>query len=80
MGPSLLQRSFARKALKGFHISEEKPIKTPFAPHFQLSSEDCPKREDEKNFMARVPQASCIETLMFAMVCTRLDVAHMMGF
>ena len=29
--------------------------------------------------MSKVPYASAIDSLMYAMVCTRLDIAHVVG-
>uniref|UniRef100_A0A3Q7HPF2 Reverse transcriptase Ty1/copia-type domain-containing protein n=1 Tax=Solanum lycopersicum TaxID=4081 RepID=A0A3Q7HPF2_SOLLC len=34
------------------------------------------KSEEEKEYMSRVPYASAVGSLMYAMVCTRPDLAH----
>ena len=34
---------------------------------------------EEEDKMSKVPYASAIESLMYAMVCTRLDIAHAVG-
>eukprot|EP00253_Pinus_taeda_P003251 PITA_03251 len=44
----------------------------------KLSAELCPKTKEEEEDMSRVPYASAISSLMYAMVCTRLDIAHAM--
>ena len=37
------------------------------------------KKDEEKDFMAKVPYASAIGSLMYVMVCTRLEIAHAVG-
>jgi hypothetical protein len=39
----------------------------------------CPKTHEEIEYMARVPYSSTINSLMYAMVFTRPDIAHAMG-
>lgn len=39
----------------------------------------CPKSSSEMEDMTRVPYASAVGNLMYAMVCTRLDIAQAMG-
>ncbi|KAL6333028.1 hypothetical protein AAG906_020048 [Vitis piasezkii] len=41
-----------------------------------LSTNQCPKIDDEMKDMSKVPYASVVGCLMYAMVCTRLDLAH----
>ncbi len=60
-------------------MRDAKPVRTPLASHFRLSKEQCPETNEEKDFMARVPYASTIGSLMYAMVCTRLDISHAVG-
>jgi ATP-binding cassette subfamily B (MDR/TAP) protein 1 len=60
-------------------MRDAKPVRTPLASHFRLSKEQCPKTDEEKDFMARVPYASTIGSLMYAMVCTRPDISHAVG-
>ncbi|KAL0460526.1 UNVERIFIED_CONTAM: Retrovirus-related Pol polyprotein from transposon TNT 1-94 [Sesamum latifolium] len=57
-------------------MSKTKPVSTPLANHFKLSSEQCPKIDREIEDMAKVPYASAVGCLMYAMVCTRPDLAH----
>ena len=47
--------------------------------HFKLSKEACPKTEEEMVHMSKVPYASVVGSLMYAMVYTRPDVAHAVG-
>ena len=39
----------------------------------------CPSNEAERNEMSRVPYASAVGSLMFAMICTRSDIAQAVG-
>ena len=47
--------------------------------HFKLSKEQSPKTEEERDHMSKVPYALAIGSLMYAMVCTRPDIAHVVG-
>ena len=49
---------------------------TPLENHFKLSKEQSPKTAEERDHMALVPYASAVGSLMYAMVCTRPDIAH----
>nr|GEZ25346.1 retrovirus-related Pol polyprotein from transposon TNT 1-94 [Tanacetum cinerariifolium] len=64
------------KVLEKFIMSSCKPVPTPLAPHFKLSSHECPKSKEDKEDMSRVPYSSAVGSLMYTMVCTRLDLAH----
>ncbi|KAH9698451.1 hypothetical protein KPL71_024012 [Citrus sinensis] len=44
-----------------------------------LSSSMCPSNEAERKGMSQVPYASAVGSLMFAMICTRLDIAQAVG-
>ena len=60
-------------------MNEAKPVSTPLGSHFKLSKEQLPKREEEMDYMSKVPYASTIGSLMYAMVCTRPDIVHAVG-
>ena len=60
-------------------MQNEKPVSTPLASHFKLTKEMCPKTQEEIEYMSRVPYSSTVCSLMYAMVCTRPDIAHAMG-
>ena len=44
-----------------------------------LTVEKCPKTQEEIEGMAHVPYARVFGILMYAMVCTRPDIAHAVG-
>ena len=39
----------------------------------------CPKTQEEIDYMSKVPYSSAVGSLIYAMVCTRLDISHAMG-
>ena len=57
-------------------MQDEKPVSTPLASHFKLTKEVCPKAQEEIDYMSKVPYSSTVGSLMYAMVCTRPDIAH----
>lgn len=56
-----------------------KSIYTSLLFNFKLSSNMCPSNEVERNEMSQVLYASAMESLMFAMICTRPDTAQTVG-
>ena len=60
-------------------MNEAKSASTPLGSHFKLSKEQSPKTEEERDHMSKVPYASAIGSLMYAMVCTRPDITHAVG-
>jgi hypothetical protein len=65
--------------LKRFRMQNAKPVSTPLASHFKLTKEMCPKTQEEIEYMSRVPYSSAVGNLMYAMVCTRPNIAHVVG-
>jgi ATP-binding cassette subfamily B (MDR/TAP) protein 1 len=76
---TLSQEDYIKKVLDRFRMHDAKPVGTPLAGHFKLSKEQCPQTQQEANYMSKVPYASAIGSLMYAMVCTRPDIAHVVG-
>ena len=60
-------------------MQDSKPVNVPIHVGVKLSVESCPKTKEEEEHMSRVPYASVVGSLMYAMVCTRLDLAHAVG-
>ena len=56
-----------------------KVVSTPLPGHLKLTKEMCPKTQEEEEKMSKVPYASSVGSLMYSMVCTRLDIAHAVG-
>ena len=76
---ALSQETYIKMILKRFRMHNYKPIDTPIEKGHTLSLEDCPKSEKEKREMARVPYASAVGSLMYAMLRTRLDICFAVG-
>ena len=60
-------------------MSKTKAVYSPLVGHLKLSSKQCPTSEKDMKEMSKVPYASAVGSLMYAMVCTRLDIAHHVG-
>ena len=54
-------------------------MKVPIPVGVRLFVEQCPKTQEEEEDMSRVPYASVVGSLMYAMVYTRLGIAHVVG-
>ena len=46
------------------------------AVHFKLGPSTIPTTNKERKYMSKVPYSSVVGSLMYAMVCTRPDLAH----
>ena len=75
----LSQDNYIKKVLERFNMAKAKPVNCPLTGHFKLSSSQCPTSDEEKNEMQKIPYASAVGSLMYAMVCTRSDIAHAVG-
>jgi hypothetical protein len=76
---TLPQGEYTEKVLERFRMQNTKQDSTPLAIHLKLTKEMCPKTQEEIEYMSRVPYSSTIGSLMYAMVCTRPDIAHAVG-
>ncbi|KAL4271938.1 hypothetical protein GQ457_13G028490 [Hibiscus cannabinus] len=75
----LSQKNYLKKILSRFNMQDCKPISTPLPINFKVSSSMSPSSEEERMEMSRVPYASAVGSLMFAMICTRPDIAQAVG-
>eukprot|EP00253_Pinus_taeda_P018591 PITA_18591 len=64
---------------KGKKEMDSQLMKVPIPVGVRLSAEQCPKTQDGEEDMSHVPYASAVNSLMYAMVCTRPDIAHPVG-
>ncbi|KAH9651743.1 Integrase catalytic domain-containing protein [Citrus sinensis] len=72
----LTQQKCIRKVLEKFGMGSSKPVQTPLPAHFRLSSQQCPKTEEEMTEINMVPYSSVVGCLMYAMVLTRPDISY----
>ena len=56
-----------------------KPVSTPIASHFKLSAAQCPSSDEDIEYMSKVPYSSVVGSLMYAMVCSHLDLSYAMS-
>ncbi|KAI4346231.1 hypothetical protein L6164_013300 [Bauhinia variegata] len=75
----LSQQKYIEKVLERFNMGNAKPVGTPLAGHFKLSKKQCLTGKIGREEMEKVPYASVVGSLMYAMVCTRPDIAHAVG-
>jgi hypothetical protein len=73
------QEQYIEKVLERFNLNNAKMVSSPLATHFKLSTKQSPSTDEEKEDMERIPYASAVGSLMYAMVCTRPDIAHAVG-
>lgn len=72
----LSQEKYILKILERFNMKNAKSVSTPLADHFKLSSAMCPKIDEEKEYMKRIPYSSAVGSLMNAMTCTHPNIAQ----
>ena len=75
----LSQKRYFESVLKRFGMLDAKLVSIPLAAHFKIAVEMCPRNDEEVYAMSQVPYSSVVGSLMYAMVCTRSDIAHAMG-
>ena len=56
-----------------------KPDSTPLTLHFKLSFSSYLTSQDECDYMTRILNASVVDNLMYAMVCTRPDISQVVS-
>ncbi|CAM8974082.1 unnamed protein product [Rhodiola kirilowii] len=76
----LCQTEYLTKVVEKFDMKDAKPVAIPVAipvaSHFKLSKDQELETKEEKAYMENVPYSNAVGCLMYAMVCTRPDIAH----
>ena len=72
----LSQKMYIEEVLKRFSMENSKRGLIPFRHGIHLSKKMCPSTPEEIERMSKIPYASAIGSLMYAMLCTRPDIAH----
>ena len=67
------------KVLERFNMSEAKPIESALPTNCKLNARQCLKGEKDKGEMRKVQYVSVFSSLMYAMVCTRRNIAFVVG-
>ena len=73
------QEQYIENVFERFNMSKAKVVSSPLVSHFKLNSRHTPSTDKEKEDMRRVLYASVVGSLMYVMVCTRLDIAYVVG-
>jgi len=72
----LSQQGYIEKVLHCFNMHDAKPVSTPLAAQFRLSSALCPVSDDNIEYISRVPYSSEVGYLMYVMVYFHPDLSH----
>ncbi|KAK1662819.1 hypothetical protein QYE76_050978, partial [Lolium multiflorum] len=72
----LSQSTYLDKILKKFRMDESKKGFIPMLPGKVLSKTQGPATAEERERMSNIPYASAVGSIMYAMLCTRPDIAH----
>ena len=75
----LSQEKYIERILERFNIKHVKPVSTPLGAHFKLRKKSCFSSKKEKKDIASTIYSSTVRSLMYAMVCTRPNIAHAVG-
>ena len=75
----LSQEKYIERILERFNMKHAKPVNTPLGAHFKLRNKSCSSSKKEKKDIASTIYSSTVGSLMYAMVCTRPDIAHAIG-
>ncbi|WZY78480.1 hypothetical protein YC2023_024864 [Brassica napus] len=75
----LSQENYLEKVLKSFNMTEAKAVNTPTSTQFKLKSLTKDQKEEEGSFMADIPYASAVGSIMYAMVGSRPDLGYAVG-
>jgi hypothetical protein len=65
-----------KKVFSIFSMDGAKSVSTPLGSHFRLTKDQSPKTDQEKVYMNKVLYTSVTGSLIYAMVCTRSSIAH----
>jgi hypothetical protein len=72
----LTQDTYIDKILNRFNMQESKKGFLPMSHGITLSKKQCPTDPDEQERMRAIPHALAIGSIMYAMICTRLDISY----
>ncbi|GJZ02058.1 retrotransposon protein, putative, ty1-copia subclass [Tanacetum coccineum] len=70
------QSRYVHKILNNYRMDNGKSVFVPLGAHFKVSLKDCPSNDWDVERMSKVPYANVVGSLMYLMVCTRLDIVY----
>ena len=75
----LSQSRYVDLVLNRFNMEESKRDYLPISQGIHFSKKMSPKTSKERERMRLIPYASIVGSIMYAMLCTRLDMAYSLG-
>ena len=60
-------------------MSDAKVVSQAIAAHFKLSSKNSPSTDEQRKAMELVPYSNAIGSIIYIMICTRLDISHVVS-
>ena len=75
----LSQETYINKVLERFNMKKCSPSVAPILKGDTFDLNQCPKNYFEREHMKNIPYASAVGSLMYAQVCTILDIAFSIG-
>ena len=73
------QSTYIETVLKRFSMENFKKGYLSIGQKISLSKKDYPITPEERERMSRIPYVSIVKFIIYAMTCTRLDVAYSLG-
>ena len=75
----LSQPDCIQKVLKSFNMENVKPTPPLLPMTIRLSDRNSPSTEEERKLNGKIPYASVVGSIMYAMVATQFDLVHVVG-
>jgi Reverse transcriptase (RNA-dependent DNA polymerase) len=75
----LSQKVYIKKMIKRYNMQNCSPSVAPIIKGDKFSKLQCPKNDLERAQMKQIPYASVVGSLMYAQICTRPDIAFVVG-
>jgi len=73
------QARYTETVLDKFGMSTCRSVSMPLEQNLKFSKDQGPSTEEERDEMGRVPYKEAVGSLMYLMVCTRMDIAAAVG-
>ena len=72
----LSQTQYILNKLDEFDMADCKTVGTPMLPGLKLSTEQCPKTDEDKAEMKNIPYINAVGSLLYLAILTRPDIAY----
>jgi hypothetical protein len=73
---TICQETYVKKMVNRFGLTQATSNRTPLPSNLLLTKQDCPKTEEEKEEMEKVPYRGIIGSLLYASLGSRPDIAY----